>query len=118
MKMLMTVKEVLMLLLLTPIMNANDDRMHWLRAFAIDNLELTHTFYSHPKILVTALNGPVVGLTAAIIAHSDFIYAMLHTFLFTPFSSLGLVAESNSSRSFVERLGISKANEALIMSKR
>jgi peroxisomal 3,2-trans-enoyl-CoA isomerase len=67
---------------------------------------------------VTALNGPVVGLTAAVIAHSDFIYAMPHTFLLTPFSSLGLVAEGNSSLAFVERLGISKANEALIMSKR
>lgn len=52
------------------------------------------------------------------IAHSDFIYAAPHTFLLTPFTSLGLVAEGNASRAFVERLGISKANEALIMSKR
>lgn len=36
----------------------------------------------------------------------------------TPFSSLGLVAEGGASRAFVQRLGISKANEALIMSKR
>jgi peroxisomal 3,2-trans-enoyl-CoA isomerase len=36
----------------------------------------------------------------------------------TPFSSLGLVAEGGASRAFVERLGIAKANEALIMSKR
>jgi peroxisomal 3,2-trans-enoyl-CoA isomerase len=59
-----------------------------------------------------------VGLFAALIASADFIYATPHTFLLTPFSSLGLVAEGGSSRAFVERLGISKANEALIMSKR
>ena len=43
---------------------------------------------------------------------------MPHTFLLTPFTSLGLVAEGGSSRAFVQRLGISKANEALIMSKK
>jgi Delta3-Delta2-enoyl-CoA isomerase len=79
---------------------------------------LTHAFYTHPKILVTAMNGPAVGLSAAMIALSDFIYAAPHSFLLTPFSSLGLVAEGNASVAFVERLGISKANEALIMSKR
>jgi peroxisomal 3,2-trans-enoyl-CoA isomerase len=67
---------------------------------------------------VTALNGPVVGLSAALISFSDFIYAAPHTFLLTPFSSLGLVTEGNASIGFVQRLGISKANEALIMSKR
>jgi peroxisomal 3,2-trans-enoyl-CoA isomerase len=64
------------------------------------------------------MNGPAVGLSAALIAFSDFIYAAPHAFLLTPFSSLGLVAEGNASRGFVQRLGISKANEALIMSKR
>jgi peroxisomal 3,2-trans-enoyl-CoA isomerase len=72
----------------------------------------------HPKILVAALNGPVVGLSAALVALADFIYAAPHTFLLTPFSSLGLVAEGAASRAFVERLGIAKANEALLMSKR
>jgi Delta3-Delta2-enoyl-CoA isomerase len=82
------------------------------------NADITHTFYSHPKILVVALNGPAVGLSAALIAHADFIYAAPHAFLLTPFSSLGLVTEGAASRTFVERLGITKANEALIMSKR
>lgn len=81
-------------------------------------MNITQSFYTHPKILVTALNGPAVGLSAALIAFSDFIYAAPHTFLLTPFSSLGLVAEGGASRGFVQRLGIAKANEALIMSKR
>ena len=95
-----------------------DARRFWLKSFVSNNLHITHAFYTHPKILITALNGPAVGLSAALIAFSDFIYAAPHAFLLTPFSSLGLVAEGNASVAFVKRLGISKANEALIMSKR
>ncbi|KAI9711279.1 MAG: hypothetical protein M1820_002266 [Bogoriella megaspora] len=98
--------------------DGEDARRTWLRSFVSNNLHITHAFYTHPKILVTALNGPAVGLSAALIAFSDFIYAAPHSFLLTPFSSLGLVAEGGSSHAFVKRLGISKANEALIMSKR
>ncbi|KAF1961070.1 ClpP/crotonase, partial [Byssothecium circinans] len=98
--------------------DGDDTRRFWLKTFVSNNLHVTHAFYTHPKILVTALNGPAVGLSAALIAFSDFIYAAPHAFLLTPFSSLGLVAEGNASVGFVRRLGISKANEALIMSKR
>jgi peroxisomal 3,2-trans-enoyl-CoA isomerase len=83
-----------------------------------NNLYITHAFYSHPKILVVALNGPAIGLSAALTGFADFIYATPHTYLLTPFTSLGLVAEGGASIGFVQRLGISKANEALIMSKR
>lgn len=89
-----------------------------LRSFVANNLDITRAFYTHPKILITALNGPTVGLSAAIVAHSDFIYATPHAFILTPFSSLGLIAEGGASVAFVMRLGIAKANEALIMSKR
>jgi len=98
--------------------DGTDLKRHWLKSFVSNNLYITHAFYSHPKILVTALNGPAVGLSAALIAFSDFIYAAPHTFLLTPFTSLGLVAEGGASIGFVQRLGIAKANEALIMSKR
>jgi len=80
-------------------------------------MEVTKAFFNHPKILIVALNGPAVGLSAALIAHADFIYATSNTFLLTPFTSLGLVAEGGSSYTFVRRLGLSKANEALILSK-
>lgn len=95
-----------------------DVRRGSLRNFVSNNLEVANAFYTHPKILVAALNGPVIGLSAALVAHSDFIYCTPHTFLLTPFTSLGLVAEGGASHAFVQRLGISKANEALIMSKR
>ena len=90
----------------------------WLTTFVANNINTTQAFYSHPKILVTALNGPAVGLSAALIGFSDFIYAAPHAFILTPFTSLGLVAEGGASRGFVQRMGIAKANEALIMSKR
>jgi peroxisomal 3,2-trans-enoyl-CoA isomerase len=95
-----------------------DIQHHWLHTLVANNLNITHAFYTHPKILVTALNGPAIGLSAALVAFSDFIYCTPHTFLLTPFSSIGLVSEGLASRAFVQRLGISKANEALIMSKR
>lgn len=79
---------------------------------------MTEAFYNHPKILVVALNGPVIGLSAALTGWADFIYATPDTFLLTPFSSLGLVSEGGASIGFVQRMGMSKANEALIMSKR
>ncbi|PSR94408.1 enoyl-CoA hydratase/isomerase [Coniella lustricola] len=95
-----------------------DTRQHWMRYFVAFNLNIAHAFYTHPKILVVGLNGPVVGLSAALVAHADFIYCARHTFLLTPFSSIGLVAEGGASRALVLRLGYAKANEALIMSKR
>uniref|UniRef100_A0A8H7K352 3,2-trans-enoyl-CoA isomerase n=1 Tax=Bionectria ochroleuca TaxID=29856 RepID=A0A8H7K352_BIOOC len=95
-----------------------DIHKHWLQNFVAFNLNITHAFSTHPKILVVGLNGPVVGLSAAIVAFADFIYAAPHTFLLTPFSSLGLVAEGGASRALVQRLGPARANEALIMSRR
>ncbi|KAL2016741.1 hypothetical protein VTK56DRAFT_3130 [Thermocarpiscus australiensis] len=91
---------------------------YWLQTFAAFNLNITHAFYTHPKILVVGLNGPVVGLSAALVAWADFIYATPTAFLLTPFSSLGLVSEGGASRALVQRLGVAKANEALIMSRR
>ncbi|EED19309.1 peroxisomal D3,D2-enoyl-CoA isomerase [Talaromyces stipitatus ATCC 10500] len=99
-------------------LSEEEQRREIMRSFLVNNLDITRTVYNHSKILVVALNGPVVGLTAAIISFADFIYAAPHTFLLTPFSSLGLVAEGGASRGFVQRLGISKANEALLMSRR
>ena len=84
---------------------------------AINNIETTKSFLSHPKLLIAALNGPAVGLSAALIAHCDFIYATSSCYLLTPFTSLGLVAEGGASYTFVRRLGFAKANEALILSK-
>lgn len=91
---------------------------HGLRETVANNLNITQAFYSHSKILVTALNGPVVGIAAALISFSDFIYCVPHTYLLTPFSSLGLIAEGGASVGFVRRMGVGKANEALLTSRK
>lgn len=102
----------------TPLGNGQDVHRHWLRSFVANNLNIARAFYTHPKILVVGLNGPAVGLSAALVGFADFVYCTPSTFLLTPFSSLGLVAEGGASVGLVQRLGRSKANEALIMSKR
>ncbi|KAJ9154846.1 Enoyl-CoA hydratase/isomerase [Pleurostoma richardsiae] len=102
----------------SPAQSGPGARQHWLQTFAAFNLNLTQAFYSHPKVLVAALNGPAVGLSAALVAFADFVYCAPHAFLLTPFSSLGLVAEGGASRALVQRLGVAKANEALLMSRR
>lgn len=89
-----------------------------MRETVANNLNITQAFYSHSKILVTALNGPVVGIAAALISFSDFIYCVPHTYLLTPFSSLGLIAEGGASVGFARRMGIGKANEALLTSRK
>jgi peroxisomal 3,2-trans-enoyl-CoA isomerase len=93
-------------------------RNHFLRSFVSNNLHITRVFYTHPKLLVCALNGPAVGLSAALIAHADFIYATPSTYILTPFTALGLVAEGGASRAMVRKLGPGLANEALLMGRR
>ncbi|CAG9990839.1 unnamed protein product [Clonostachys byssicola] len=102
----------------TPAKDNKNLHREYLQTFVAFNLNIAHAFYTHPKILVVGLNGPVVGMSAAFVAHADFIYCTPHTYLLTPFSSIGLVAEGGASRALVQRLGVSKANEAMIMSKR
>ena len=97
---------------------ADKSRREIMSGFVANNLDLTRSVYQHPKILVAALNGPVVGISAALLGFCDFIYAAPHTFFLTPFSSLGLVAEGGASYGLVQRMGISTANEALMMSRK
>lgn len=98
--------------------NADAARRDILATFVANNLDITRSFYMHPKILVGALNGPAVGISAALLGFCDFIYAAPHTYFLTPFSSLGLVAEGGASYGLVQRMGISTANEALLMSRK
>ncbi|KAJ9651272.1 dodecenoyl-CoA isomerase [Neophaeococcomyces mojaviensis] len=97
---------------------ADRARRDVLGGFVANNLDITRSFYQHPKILVAALNGPTVGISAALLGFCDFIYAAPHTYFLTPFSSLGLVAEGGASYGLVQRMGISTANEALLQSRK
>ncbi|KXS96028.1 hypothetical protein AC578_3921 [Pseudocercospora eumusae] len=89
-----------------------------LQTFAAFNMNITQAFYSHRKILVAALNGPVVGIAAAVVSLADFVYAAPHAYLLCPFTSLGLVSEGLACRAMANRLGPARGAEALLMSKR
>lgn len=82
------------------------------------NTDCTHAIYSHSKILVAALNGPVMGIAAAFLGNFDFIYAVPGAWLNVGFPFLGIAVEGGASVSFVNRMGIAKANEVLILNKK
>lgn len=89
-----------------------------LARFAEGNLSLSRSLYTHSKLLIAALNGPAIGLSAALLAHFDLLYATPSVYLLTPFSTLSLVCEGSSSATFPRRLGHSLAMEALVLGKK
>lgn len=92
---------------------------YWLQNFLGRNVWITDLFHNHRKVLICALNGPVVGLSASLVALCDLIYCNDEnkTFMLCPFSNLGLVAEGAASATLFLRLGWSKAAEALLLSR-
>lgn len=96
----------------------NKVRLQAFRDFSTITLEVTRAFYTHPKIVIAALNGPTVGLSAAVLGFVDFVYATPHTWFLTPFTSLGIAAEGGASLGLVQKMGYPTASQALIMSKR
>ncbi|GBL48866.1 dodecenoyl-CoA isomerase [Candidozyma auris] len=91
----------------------------WLKNFTGRNVYLTDLLHNHSKVLVCALNGPVIGLSAAIVALCDLVYVNDENtaYMLTPFSNLGLVAEGATSATLFLRLGWSKSAEALLFAK-
>ncbi|KAL4067581.1 ClpP/crotonase-like domain-containing protein [Scleroderma citrinum] len=86
-----------------------------LRAKVISaNTDCTHALYTHSKILVAALNGPVM----AFLGNFDFIYAVPEAWLYFGLPFLGLAVEGGASVNFVNRMGLAKANEVLILNKK
>lgn len=91
----------------------------WLNRFVSRNVFLTDLCHNHKKVLIAAANGPVVGLSSAILSLCDLIYVMdtLKFYLLAPFSNLGLVAEGATSATLFLRLGWAKASEALLFAR-
>lgn len=92
---------------------------YWLNKFVSRNVFLTDLFHNHTKVLVAALNGPVVGLSSSLVALCDLVYAIdeKKVFFLAPFSNLGLVAEGGASATLFLRLGWSRSSEALLLAK-
>ncbi|KIP09105.1 hypothetical protein PHLGIDRAFT_29221 [Phlebiopsis gigantea 11061_1 CR5-6] len=97
---------------------ANTVRKMYLSRVARGMTDTTRALSSHRKLLVAAVHGPALGIAAAFLGHFDFIYCLPDAYLSLPFTFLGIITESGSSVTFVRRLGIAKANEALILGKK
>ncbi|SMN21260.1 similar to Saccharomyces cerevisiae YLR284C ECI1 Peroxisomal delta3,delta2-enoyl-CoA isomerase [Maudiozyma saulgeensis] len=92
----------------------------WLENFLCKNQYITQSFIRHDKILVACLNGPAIGLSAAIVLLCDLVYAMNieETYLQFPFSTLGLSNEGSVSWTLPNKLGRNKSFEKLLFAQK
>ncbi|KZT26247.1 ClpP crotonase [Neolentinus lepideus HHB14362 ss-1] len=97
---------------------ATNVRQQFLAAVAGTSTDCGRALYSHRKLLVAALNGPVLGIAAAFLGHCDFVYCMPNAWLAVPFTFMGIVAEGGASVTFVNRMGLARANEVLILGQK
>lgn len=96
----------------------NDQLTKWLSTFVSHNVYITHAFIKHTKIIICCLNGPAIGLSAAIVMLSDIVYSINDkVYLLFPFSRLGLITECALSVTLPMKVGYNLANEFLMFSK-
>ncbi|KAJ4488012.1 ClpP/crotonase-like domain-containing protein [Lentinula aciculospora] len=92
----------------------NTVREIFLKRIAHTTTDCGQALYSHSKVLVAALNGPVM----AFLGYFDFIFSVSGAWLSVPFTFLGIISEGGSSVSFINRMGPARANEVLIWGKK
>ncbi|CCH61167.1 hypothetical protein TBLA_0E01070 [Henningerozyma blattae CBS 6284] len=90
----------------------------WVSEYLSRDLYTCDQFYQHKKVLICCLNGPAVGLSAALVALCDIVYSINEkVFLLYPFSNLGLLTEGCTSVSLPAKLGNNISLERLIFSE-
>jgi peroxisomal 3,2-trans-enoyl-CoA isomerase len=70
-----------------------------------------------PKILAAAVNGPAVGIAVTLLMHCDLVHCSSRATFWAPFTRLALVPELCSSVTFLETIGLAKANEMLLLAR-
>jgi len=78
---------------------------------------LVEQFIDFSKPIIAAVNGPAMGIAVTTLALCDVVYASETATFSTPFMKLGFCAEGCSSILFPQIMGISKANELLLLGK-
>ncbi|CCK70969.1 dodecenoyl-CoA isomerase KNAG_0F03070 [Huiozyma naganishii CBS 8797] len=94
----------------------------WLENFLAKNQYITSSFIKHSKVLIACLNGPAIGLSAAIVLLCDLVYSMdargTKNFLQFPFSQLGLSCEGATSVTLPQKIGRNAASTKLFFGER
>ena len=67
--------------------------------------------------VIAAVNGPAVGIGVTLLPHCDVVYASTTSSFWTPFSRIAVVPEFCSSVTFPAIMGMSRANEMLLLGK-
>jgi peroxisomal 3,2-trans-enoyl-CoA isomerase len=71
-----------------------------------------------PKIVAAAVQGPAVGIGVTLLMHCDLVFCSSRATFWVPFTRLALVPELCSSVTFIESMGLSKANELLLLGRK
>ncbi|CDO92865.1 unnamed protein product [Kluyveromyces dobzhanskii CBS 2104] len=98
--------------------NSSGELPNWVSAFLSRNTYVTNAFIVHSKPIVCCLNGPAVGLTAAIVMLCDIVYSMNDkVYLQFPFAKIGLVTEGSTSITLPLKIGYARAQNILFFNK-
>ena len=96
----------------------NGELPKWASMFMSRNAYVTNAFVTHSKPLICCLNGPAIGLSAALVMLCDIVYSMNDkVYLQLPFAKIGLVTEGCISITLPLKLGYSRAQQILFFNK-
>ncbi|KAF9550558.1 Enoyl-CoA delta isomerase 2, mitochondrial [Mortierella hygrophila] len=86
--------------------------------FDWDDRKVVRELINFPKLIIAAIQGPVIGFGVTSSAICDVIYTVPDATFNTPFMQLGFCAEACSSILFPRIMGYSRANEMLLMGRK
>ncbi|CAI4638924.1 dodecenoyl-CoA isomerase [Saccharomyces cerevisiae] len=90
----------------------------WVSNFVARNVYVTDAFIKHSKVLICCLNGPAIGLSAALVALCDIVYSINDkVYLLYPFANLGLITEGGTTVSLPLKFGTNTTYECLMFNK-
>jgi len=87
-------------------------------SFVFESGRFMMALLAFEKVFVAAVNGPAVGIGVTLLMHCDLVYCTGNATFWVPFTRIALVPEFCSSMTFVEAMGMSNANELLLLGKK